>query len=140
MWLANVVVTALLVGLIWTIQWVHYPLFAEVPASAFPSFHAAHVARITGLVAPLMTLEAVLAVAWCVSAWREGAPMRAPGIAMALVGVAWASTALLSVPLHDRLAHASDAATVAALVRTNLVRTVAWTVRLAVVVIGGASA
>ena len=140
MWLANVVVTAMLVGLIWTIQWVHYPLFAEVPAPAFPAFHAAHVARITGLVAPLMTLEAVLAVAWCVRAWREGVSLWVPGIAMALVGVVWASTALLSVPLHERLAHDADKAVVVALVRTNLVRAVAWTVRLAVVAFGGSAA
>jgi hypothetical protein len=45
------------------------------------------------------------------------------------VGVAWASTALLSVPLHGRLAGGLDLDQVDALVATNWVRTLAWTAR-----------
>ncbi len=138
MWLANVVSTAILVGLIWTMQFVHYPLFAAVPEPAFRAYHAAHVSRITALVAPLMVLEASLAVAWWVRAWRAGDDMRVVSIAAALVALAWISTGLLSVPLHDRLAQHPDPVVVAALVRTNLVRAVAWTLRLGLVVVWGA--
>jgi hypothetical protein len=133
MWRANVIVTAVLVGLIWTIQWVHYPLFAAVPAAAFPAYHAAHVARITPLVGPLMVAELVLAAAWWWQSWRAGQGLRVASVGLALVAVAWIATALLSVPLHERLADGAEPLLVAALVRTNLVRAIAWTVRLAVV-------
>ena len=35
-----------MVGLIWTIHYVHYPLFAYVGESTYVSFQAAHVERI----------------------------------------------------------------------------------------------
>ena len=34
-----------LVGLIWTVQLVHYPLFAQVGADTFRSYHARHTQR-----------------------------------------------------------------------------------------------
>jgi len=46
-----------LVGLIWFVQIVAYPLFARVGADAFPAYHEAHARLITFVVAPLMVLE-----------------------------------------------------------------------------------
>jgi hypothetical protein len=50
-------------------------------------------------------------------------------VALALLGVIWASTAWIQVPLHRRLAVAPDPAAVERLVRTNWIRTGAWTLR-----------
>ena len=41
----------------------------------------------------------------------------------------WLSTAFLQVPLHRRLAAGYDSRTATRLVRSNWVRTIAWTVR-----------
>ena len=60
---ANAAVTLMLVGLILTIQVVHYPLFARVGAAGFAAYEAAHSARITVLVMPLMGLEVLLSIA-----------------------------------------------------------------------------
>ena len=46
-----------------------------------------------------------------------------------LVGVIWASTFLWQIPAHERLAKAYDEASHAKLVRSNWVRTGAWTAR-----------
>jgi hypothetical protein len=46
-----------------------------------------------------------------------------------LVAVVWASTAVLQVPRHQTLAASFDAAAHADLVRTNWIRTVAWSAR-----------
>ena len=70
--LANLAVTFTLVGLIWTIQVVHYPLFARVGVDAFARFHAEHNARITVLVGPLMCAE-VACAAWLVAVTPPGA-------------------------------------------------------------------
>ena len=109
--LASLVLAALLTGLIWTIQVVHYPALADVGAAELRAFHANHSARITALVGPLMLAEAGLAQ-------------------LGLVGLIWASTVFVQVPLHARIA-AGEAGAITALVATNWVRTLAWSARAA---------
>jgi hypothetical protein len=125
--LANTAVCFVLVGLIWTIQWVHYPLFARVGAEGWSVYHAEHSARITTLVGPLMVAELLLAAALFLAAPPERRGVAA--LAAGLVGVAWGSTMLLSVPIHGRLGDGLDLGQVASLVNTNWVRTAAWTAR-----------
>jgi hypothetical protein len=127
MLLANTAVCLALVGLIWTIQVVHYPLFARVGPEAWPGYHAAHSARITLLVGPLMCAELFLACGLVAAAPAEDRSMA--WLAAALVGVVWLCTVFVSVPLHGRVSAAPDAAALDALVRTNWVRTLAWTLR-----------
>ena len=55
---AHVFATLAMVGLIWTIQLVHYPLMAEV-RNGFVNYHDQHCARIAWLVGPLMGVEAL---------------------------------------------------------------------------------
>lgn len=54
-----------LIGLIWTIQLVHYPLFAQVGRHTFKAYHHRHTTQITWVVAPLMLMELITA-AWLV--------------------------------------------------------------------------
>ena len=61
--------TLFMVGLIWTIHYVHYPLFAYVGESTYASFQAAHVERIGKLLfipwlTEGITLIGVLALAF----------------------------------------------------------------------------
>ena len=133
MLLANLAVTLCLVGLIWTIQVVHYPLFAQVGAAEFARYHALHSARITVLVGPLMIAEVLLAFGLLLDP-PPGAPSWLGGACAALVAAAWASTMFLSVPLHGALGAASDAerpVLIGRLVLTNWPRTLAWTARAA---------
>jgi len=58
---AHAFVTCVLVGLIWTIQVVHYPLFSSVGSSEFVRYEQQHTTRITLLVMPLMLAEVTLA-------------------------------------------------------------------------------
>jgi hypothetical protein len=130
--LANLAVTLCLVGLIWTIQIVHYPLFAHVGAAEFARYHALHNSLITFLVGPLMLAEVAFTFGWLTEP-GDGPPWL-PWVCAALVAVAWLSTALLSVPLHGALGAASAderPALVARLVLTNWPRTLAWTARAA---------
>lgn len=125
-----------LAGLIATIQWVHYPLFAAVGAEAFPAYHAAHSRLITPLVAPLMMVElAAAGLMWLQLVARPGEPgVMSVGLAslgLALVLLAWGVTGLLSVPAHGVLAQGFDAAAHARLVSTNYLRVLAWVGRSA---------
>lgn len=125
---AHALVTWSLCGLIWFVQLVHYPLFLHVPAAAAVAYEQEHCRRITPLVAPLMLLE-VLLTAWL--CWEPPAGVaRSSALAGAgLLAVIWLSTLALQVPLHGRLGRGHDRDAVVRLVRTNWLRTAAWTLR-----------
>ena len=52
-----------------------------------------------------------------------------------LVAIIWASTALIQVPCHAKLVEGFDARAHRRLVDTNWIRTIAWTLRGAIVLI-----
>lgn len=122
-----------LVGLIWLIQVVAYPLFARVARADFPAYHQAHSRLVTYLVAPLMVGELAFAALWILepldtslsgTAWVGGA----------LAALTWVVTMLVSVPQHAKLARGFDARAHAVLVATNWIRTALWTARGAILV------
>lgn len=116
-----------MVGLIWFVQIVHYPLFANVETS-FNHYEQLHQQRTTWVVAPIMLAELVTAVLlafsptfadvqkWC---W----------LGLGLVLLIWLSTAFLQVPCHKELAKEYNLAVIDKLVRTNWIRTAAWSLR-----------
>ena len=120
--------TLMLTGLIWTIQLVHYPLFAQVGAAAFRGYEEQHARRITWLVGPLMGLEAGAAVALLFLLDLPTQRILA-GSGVVLLLVIWGSTALLQVPCHARLSRGFDERAWRRLVSTNWIRTAAWSVR-----------
>jgi hypothetical protein len=83
---------------------------------------------ITFVVFPPMVVELVTAL---LLVWWQ--PFSLPGwqvwLGLGLVGVIWASTALLQVPLHSALTDGFDAAAHRKLVASNWVRTAAWGAR-----------
>jgi hypothetical protein len=126
--IANVAVTWALVGLIWTIQLVHYKLFDSVGESAWLEYHRRHTANITLLVGPLMLAE-LLTAAWLIWHRPAGVPGWAVWVGLGLVIAMWLSTAFIQVPLHNRLSAGLDAAVAGRLVATNWIRTIGWTLR-----------
>ena len=120
--------TAAMVGLIWFVQIVHYPLFAAVGENSFVDYEALHTVRTGWVVGPLMGVESLSAVVIAVGLTDE------VGVALAVVGLVLlvgihASTILLQVPAHRRLSTGFDASVHRRLVRTNWIRTVGWSLR-----------
>ncbi|MEY3143835.1 MAG: hypothetical protein RLY21_2328 [Planctomycetota bacterium] len=131
--LANAAATFFMTGLIWFVQIVHYPLFAAVGSTEFPAYSRLHQSLTTFVVGPPMLVEAITA-GLLVFARPTGVAAWLAWSGLALVGVIWLSTALLQIPAHGRLASGFSAETGALLVSTNWIRTVAWSLRGAVVV------
>ena len=123
---AQLATTLPLCGLIWTIQLVHYPLFAAVGDQQFGAFHAAHSRSISMLVVPLMLVELFAALAWL--RWTPSDPWVAP-CGAALLLVVWLSTFALQVPIHAALGSGLDPGLIDRLVATNWIRTLAWSGR-----------
>ena len=117
-----------MVGLIWMVQIVHYPMLVEYSAAVPSTAARDHANRISFVVGPLMAAEGVTALILLV--WRpDEIGWLSAWVAAGLLGVALLSTVLVQVPLHGRLAQGHDQAAAEQLVRTNWVRTVAWTAR-----------
>lgn len=126
----NLAVSGALMGLIWTVQLVAYPLYASVPESAFVAYHAAWSTRITLVVAPLMLAELVLGLGWVAQGGR--------GLALAALActvAAWAVTWGLSVPAHEVLNAGFSREAWQRLLGTNWLRTAAWTLRTGLVAV-----
>ena len=128
--LAQLVVTAALAGLCWTVQIAIYAHFAQLLTSAgvatFRSYHAAYVRSMGFVAAPLMLAEAGL-TAW--ACWAAPTSALTWGAAFALVLI-WALTFGLIVPVHARLQTAPEAASIVHLNRLNTLRTALWTARV----------
>ena len=122
-----------LVGVIWLVQIVAYPLFARVGAAQFGAYHQAHSRLITFVVAPLMTGELAAAVAGAFFVDRS-LPREAAWLGAALAVTAWLLTMFVSVPQHAILANGFDARAHEHLVATNWLRTLTWTLRGAILV------
>ncbi|MGA0862905.1 MAG: hypothetical protein ACO3RB_03340 [Ilumatobacteraceae bacterium] len=129
--LVHLAATWFMVGMIWTIHFVHYPLFARVGPESYNAFQKEHVDRIGLLLfVPWLTEGlTLLALLWFVTVARRrdiATPVVIGSIAMAIVLVI---SGFWSAPAHAELADGFDAAVHDRLMAANLVRTVAWTVR-----------
>lgn len=126
--LANVGATLFMVGVIWFVQIVHYPLFGRVGAKGFPAYSEAHSRLTSHVVGPPMLLEAATAVL-LLFVRPEEVPASGAWLGLALLAAAWLSTALLQVPRHNTLGLGFDARAYRSLVLSNWVRTAAWSAR-----------
>lgn len=124
--LAHVASTLFMVGMIWTIQVVHYPLFGLVGTEHFTAYEAAHSTRITTLIALPWAVQGVTTLALLLAP-PDGLPRALIWSAAVLAAVPVIVTVLASVPAHTTLGSGFDAAAHARLVGTNWLRTAAWT-------------
>lgn len=123
--LVHAVATWFMVGLIWFVQLVHYPLFAQVGQGGYATYQRLHMQRTSWVVGPVMVIEGITGIGLL---WQDmNAILLWSGLG--LLGLIWLSTALLQVPRHNRLLRQFDGTHHRVLVLTNWVRTIAWTVR-----------
>ena len=117
-----------MVGLIWLIQLVHYPLFNRVGSDSFQQYHHGHSMLITPIVGIVMVVELVSSMVLILQPLK-GNSLRVPIFGFILVILIWASTAFLQVPYHQTLSQVFDPQSVNMLVMTNWIRTIAWSLR-----------
>ena len=132
--LANTAATFFLLGLIWFVQLVHYPVFSLAGPETFGAFHRKHTRRTTWVVALPMIVEMVTAL-WLV-AQPQGLSRNEAILGAALVAMLWFTTRGLQIPQHEQLARRFDHAVVDALVQGNWIRTALWTARAALCAVG----
>jgi hypothetical protein len=104
------------------------PLFNQVGREHFSAYAQRHTRWISPVVAPAMLLEAATAI---LALYQPvpGTPYRLWFSGALLVLVIWWATVGLSVPQHHKLQFGFNEAAYRKLVRTNWLRTVAWSLR-----------
>ncbi len=127
--LAHLAATGTMVGLMWTIHHVHYPLFRHVGAERYGEFQQEHMRRISQVLLIPWGAEVVTA-AWLFLA----APTSELRVLALIGGLAVAAVALITglvaAPAHGRLLDGFDDALHARLLRADGIRTIIWTLRL----------
>ena len=104
--------TAIMVGVIWIVQLVHYPSFYFIEEKNFQEFSYFHQRNITYIVGPVMLIEFL------------------SGLYLLLLVFIWLVTFFFSVKEHNHLISSKDLESIRRLVKSNWARTILWTIRL----------
>ena len=128
---AQAVASLGMVGVLWVMQLVHYPLMTFVADDDFVDYEDQHRRRIGFIVVPAMAVEAVTAVGLLVVR-PDAVPLGLLVAGVLVLLVVLGTTAFVSAPLHVRLSAGKDPAAIDRLVATNWVRTVGWSGRGAI--------
>ena len=128
--LAHAAATLYMTGIIWFVQLVQYPLFNRIGQERFAEYENNYTSRTGWVVGPAMLIELATAIAliYFQHNW-------VPWIGFALLTVIWGSTIFRQIPQHKRLEKGFDATTQQKLVRTNWIRTLAWSARAVIALI-----
>ena len=123
-----------MVGLIWIVQIVHYPLFGYVGSKEFITYHEKHKILISPVVGIVMIVELVTA-GILIFQIPKGIPNWTAIVGIILLGVIWFSTLFLQIPYHNKLSSKFDKNVLMMLVNTNWIRTICWSLRGVIVLI-----
>jgi len=130
--IANVASTLYMMGLIWFVQVVHYPLHGHVGTAQFSEYQQLHMSWTGLVVGPAMMIEALTTLYLVIDPIQQ-VPTWYFWLGGILLLFIWASTGLLQVPLHNGLLDQFNEYRHSQLVRSNWIRTICWTFRGALV-------
>lgn len=135
LYLINLCCSCFMTGLIWFVQVVHYPSFLNFSTDKnnFATFHAGHVFRTSLVVIPVMLVELGTSIYLSLST----SPVPQFNIlGLTLVVVIWISTFLLQAPTHQELQKGFDENLISRLIQTNWIRTVLWSTKALLSLVG----
>lgn len=126
--LAQILATFFMLGLIWFVQIVHYPLLASIPQEIFSNYETRNVFLTTVVVGLPMLTE--LITAWLLI-WKR-TPLisrKVLWINFVVLVIIWLTSFSMQVPIHIQLMQAFDPAAHHYLVYSNWIRTILWSIR-----------
>ncbi len=131
LYLFNIAVSWGLLVLIWLVQVIIYPGLFRISSKEFVKYHSWYTIRITAIVLPLMICEVIITAGWLI---LDKVTIFS-AIAAFFVVFVWLSTFMLQVPIHKQLQSGKDKTLIRRLVKTNWIRTFAWSMKAVAVTI-----
>ena len=126
--------TFMMLGIIWFVQIAHYPLLKYIGKKEFKDYEKNYNKTIMPVAILILSLELLTGI---LLIWIR--PLQIPIFyvifGLFLIGVIWLSTWALQVPAHLRLQDNFNNKCHKLLVKTNWIRTLAWTLRALLMVI-----
>ena len=117
-----------MMGLIWFVQVVHYPLHAHVGTENLDHYQKLHMSWTSFVVGPPMLIEIGTTLLFLIAP-----PLDLPRwcfvLGFAFLLLIWGSTALFQVPYHNQLLDNFDEEIHKKLVTSNWIRTIFWSSR-----------
>lgn len=132
--LLHLVSTIAMVGIIWFVQLVHYPLFRYIGNDDFPRYLDRSATLSTFVALPVMLIELATAIV-LVALQPQLIPANYLYTGLGLLVIIWISTLFIQGPKHAALAGGFDLDTLKDLSVTNWIRTFAWSARGAIAVL-----
>lgn len=125
--LIQLVVTWVVVGIMWFLQVVHYPLYRKIK-EGFVEYERAHIRRAALLIGPIMLIEVITAIL-LIGASTEGTLTKLAGANLIILILIWLSTFLFQLNQHQKLSVRFSLKIVQRLIHCNWIRTLLWTLK-----------
>jgi len=122
----HLIFSAIMVGVIWVIQLVHYPSFHFIDKDIYDSFQKFHMNKISIIVIPVMILELATGFLLLIGNSKNILIIISFGILILI----WGITGLFFSDAHGKLISGYNELIVNKLVSMNWIRTVLWTFKM----------
>ena len=129
LFIIHLLATAYMVGVIWIIQVIHYPLFEKVGREQFVAYELSHIQKTSIVIALPMIFEILSWFGLFIidSNFRSSLYFRFGGFLLIFI---WLVTFWISVPQHNILSLGFNQVALNTLIQTNWIRTLLWSIRL----------
>jgi hypothetical protein len=128
--IAHLIATSIMVGVIWIVQLVHYPSFKVIDSNRFLEFENFHCKRISFVVMPAMLIEILSGGFIYLYLTRELLFI----VSLIILIVIWISTFFIQATLHSKLLLNYSEENVNLLIKSNWVRTLLWSARILILI------
>ena len=122
----HLIFSAIMVGVIWVIQLVHYPSFHFIDKDIYDSFQKFHMNKISIIVIPVMILELATGFLLLIGNSKNILIIISFGILILI----WVITGLFFSDAHGKLISGYNELIVNKLVSMNWIRTALWTFKM----------
>ena len=124
----HLISTSMMVAIIWIVQILHYPTFLFIDKERYTEFQQFHMNKISYIIVPLMLVELIsgLSILFTVENIQFSFY-----VSLSLLILIWLITGLFFTKFHSELSKKFSHNTILRLIRLNWIRTVFWTIRLA---------
>ena len=123
--LMQLICSWMMIGIIWFIQLVHYPLYAKIK-EGFIEYERSQIRRVAFLVGPIMLVEAITSII-LVGVAPPGIQTKLAALNLILLIFIWISTFLFLIGQHQKLSIRFSKKTLHLLIATNWIRAILWT-------------